>query len=88
MGHVCLDKMSCSQGTHKGEFAGHASGSDDTGETTCVVSGRFAMGPLDAEHLENSALRGESSTSSDSADFDRGHRNSDEEIFSVVCTNR
>lgn len=78
------DEVTSRKSTDERKLACHTCRGDDAGELLGVLTGVGWVGSFDAEHLENGSLGCEDGTTTDGADFDTGHGDGHEKIFTMV----
>lgn len=86
MSHMSTDEMSGGERAKKREFTSHDSRGNQASKTLGVLAGVRGVCTTDTEHLEDGLLRCEDGSTTNGTDFDGGHRDSHEEIFTVVDT--
>lgn len=57
VGHVALDKVSSSQGSHQGELPCQDGGTDYASQLTGVLTRTARTGTLNTEHLESTDIQ-------------------------------
>jgi hypothetical protein len=72
---VSPDKVTSGQSTAQRKLTSQDGGTNNTGQTTGVVSGVSRVRSPDAKKVKHGALGLENSTTTKSSDLKRGHRN-------------
>lgn len=83
MSHVCFHQVTSGQGRAQREFTSEGSRTDDTGETTGVVTGVSGVRATDTKEVEHSRLRLEDGAAAEGADFKRRHGDADLQVAGV-----
>lgn len=74
MRHVCLDKMTRSEGTAKGKFTSKHSSCDNASQSPRILTRRDGMRTTHTEHIEHGRLGLQNSAATQRANFNRRHR--------------
>ena len=84
---MCPDEVPSSQGAAETEFASQNSGSHDPSQTASVIAGTGGMGAFDSKEVKHRTLRFKDGTTTNCANLDGWHGNTDLEIavVAVMC---
>lgn len=77
MRHVCPDQMASCKSRTERKLASQHGGTDDTGQSACVVARDGGMRAAHSEHVKHCTLWLKDSATTESADLNRGHGDGD-----------